>query len=77
MVKTLFFFPNGNYAACDEAGNQVPDEQGSAWMNVLQEKLSRGVITEQTRLKMAGWNHPKGEEWWTVGELIASGRLKK
>lgn len=70
-VKEMFFFANGNYCAFNDAGDQVPEEQGSAWMKVLQEKLDRGVIDENTAVKMEGWGNK------TVRELIDSGRLKR
>jgi hypothetical protein len=72
MIETVFFFENGNYAAFDKQGQQVPDEQGSAWFVVLQDKLNRGVISEKTRVNMAGW----GQEF-SVKELIERASLSR
>lgn len=70
-IKEIFFFPNGNFFAFDLVGKQIPEEQGSAWMRILQEKLDRGAIDDNTAVRMEGW------EDVTVLDLIESGRLKR
>lgn len=78
-ISTMMFFPNGNFAAFDRKGEQVTEEQGSAWIRILQDKLDRGVITEETKVTMSGWenyNHKSGYDW-TVKELIESKRLTR
>ena len=71
MLKTMFFFQNGNFAACDGRGEQVGEEQGCAWLVILQDKLKRGVVNRDTEVNMAGWP----EQPTTVGALIDNGRL--
>lgn len=68
-IDVMFFFPNGNYFAFDKKDHQIESEQGSAWLNVLQDKLRRGVIDGHTKLNMNGW----GE--MTVQDLVDSGKL--
>ena len=65
MIKTMIFFANGNYAACDKNGEQVPKEQGCAWIDIIREKHKRGVVDEWTKVTMAGW----GEDL-TAGEIL-------
>lgn len=68
-VRALMFFTNGNYAAFDGRGRQVAEEQGVAWFPIIQDKLSRGVIGDDTTVQMPGWGST------TVAELKAAGRL--
>lgn len=75
MIETLVFCGNGNYAAF-EGHEQVDREQGSAWLEVLQDKLDRKIIGPKTKVRMPGWYNPDHEdEIWTVEELIKLGRL--
>jgi len=76
MIERMYFFANGNYAALDSEGNQVSEEQGSAWVKVLQEKLDRRVIDENTRVMMSGWEL-MGKAERTVRELLERGDLKR
>jgi len=39
-VKSLFFFTNGNVAALDENGEQIPDIQVKTWIDVYLEFVS-------------------------------------
>jgi len=77
MIKTVFLFANGNVACCDEHGQQVPEENNSAWFHVLQDKLDRGVISEDTELYMAGWESRDGKKSMTVFDLMVRGNLEK
>jgi hypothetical protein len=76
-IKQIFFFATGNYVAFDEKDAQIPDEGGNAWMNIIQDKLNRGLITKSTKLSMSGWEGGDGMENWTVADLIKSGRVKE
>ena len=69
-ITKIFFFGNGNCAAFDKDGEQVTAEQGSAFLDALQDKLNRGVINENTQVDMNGW------EGSTVAEYIKSNRLQ-
>lgn len=62
-LRDIFFFTNGNVAACDERGQQVPEEQGQSWRVVLEEKASRGVVDDATIVHL-----PTGETT-TYGEI--------
>lgn len=75
QLESMIFFPNGNYCAFWN-GAQVPEEQGSAWIGILQNKLDRGVIGPKTKVTMAGWANGDSESW-TVEELLKSEHLKK
>ena len=70
-LENIMFFSNGNYAAFDGKGSQIAEEQGCAWFPILQDKLNRGVIDENTKVSMAGW------KLTTVAELIKAERLKR
>ena len=41
MALTVFCFPNGNYAVCDESGEQVTEVQGS-WLLDIADRIARG-----------------------------------
>lgn len=53
-VKNLFFFPQGQVAATDADGQQVPSEQEPAWMVVLKDKVARGVVDDRTIVHLVG-----------------------
>jgi hypothetical protein len=75
LVDAIVFFENGNYASFRD-DQQIQQEDGSAFLDVLQDMLDRGVVDPQTRVKMAGWYQPERENGeWTVGELIRMGHL--
>jgi len=74
-IPQIVFLENGNVVAFDENGDVIPDEGGSAWIKILQDKLDRGVIDPKTTVRMAGWER-KGRKEYTVRELIESGRLQ-
>ncbi len=71
MIEEIMFFGNGNYASFKD-GAQYPKEQGNAFLQILQEKLERGVVAKNTKVSMQGWDVGVP---WTVGELLQSGRL--
>jgi hypothetical protein len=48
MIAHLVFHRSGNIWASDERGFPVAAEQEPAWWIVIQDKLSRGVIDENT-----------------------------
>lgn len=70
MIKTLIFFPNGNYAACDEDGKQVIGEQGSAFMRAIEDKWARRVVTKNTEVLL-----PHQDAKVTVGDLLLHGHF--
>jgi hypothetical protein len=68
MIKQLLFFRNGNVWASDERGDQVAQEQEPAWWTVIQDKLARGVIDEETVVIRDHYCD------LTVGEIVRSQR---
>lgn len=69
-IAKLIFFRNGNIVAFTDQGEQVPSEQSSAFIDALQSKLDRGVINEDTKVTMSGWDDA------TIADFIKSGRLR-
>ena len=70
-IKKIFLLANGNVVAFDKKDLQVPEEQGSAFIANLQDKLDRGVVNANTEVWMSGWTK------CTVRWLIKSGRLQR
>jgi len=58
QVKHLFFFPNGNTAVMDEAGQQIPDLQKSWFLMYVEFLQSKGVKVED----IAEINLPNGKK---------------
>jgi hypothetical protein len=54
VIDIVMFCENGNYCAFS-GKDQVVEEQGSAWLEVLQEKLDRGAIGPSTKVRMPAW----------------------
>lgn len=48
MVKSVFRFPNGMIAVCDENGEQIPELQGKDTPE-LRKKINK-LITDETEL---------------------------
>jgi hypothetical protein len=71
MIDIVMFFENGNYCAFS-GKDQVGEEQGSAWLEVLQEKLARGAIGPKTKIRMPAW-----ESVGCVQDLIDMGHLRE
>ena len=43
-IKSVFLFPNGNVAVCDEHGQQMPEYQGT--FEEVREAIERDATTE-------------------------------
>lgn len=68
VLTSVMFAANGGVVAC--AGEeQCPAEQLPSWERTLLDMIRRGVLMEDTEVRL-----PQSEPT-TVGELIASGRL--
>jgi len=71
-VKTLMIFTNGNVAAFDESGAQVPDIQADGWLDVYLTHLeSKGIDPTKIKIEMFVNGRPvyaepiKTEDgWW-------------
>ena len=72
LVQEVIFFLNGNYAAFTEKGQQIPKEQGNAFIQTLQDKFDRGVVDNHTKVSIRGF-----EECKTVGHFLHDSKLKR
>jgi hypothetical protein len=64
MIAHLVFHRNGSVWASDERGFQIAEEQEPAWWIVIQDKLARGVIDENTVVSRDHYSD------MTVGEIV-------
>jgi hypothetical protein len=60
-ITTVFFFPNGAIACCDERGEQVVEWQTNLLCDHLRKMREAGVIDKSTKLNVAGEEITAGE----------------
>lgn len=72
MVKEVMFFPNGNTAAFDHAGNQIPELQQSWFVLYIRFLQSQKVVPEGTIFTMPSGDKAEvirleGDRWnWRI-----------
>ncbi len=66
MILHLYYFANGNVAACDEAGEQMPAEQGNVFDRDMRRLHAAGLLDADTLVFLpheprVGEGHPGRE----------------